>query len=400
MPVMAKEVVDILKPQDGKVYIDMTFGAGGHTKALLDTNKSIKIIAIDRDPVAIEKAQELANQVAIKSERLNINQTVIPLHGKFSQIMKQIHLNGILYGSVNGVLFDLGASTLQYEDPKRGFSLTGNGPLDMRMDATNSFEITAEDVINNLSIERLAQIFKVLGGERKYKKYAHAILDARTLLGRLNTTQELARIMFSMSPSTIDDLSGTYSHPGSKIFQALRIFVNNELNELNYGLSKIRDYIVPANPNSESSSSILDENNDIVSEDRFDSECFTNQEDNPDTIDQEIYSKRSRKRSILGQNVLDKCGVAVVLTYNSLEDRIVKRHFTGVDVDAPPISHLSQHDRIRTNYNTSLTDIEERLNSNKRWLPLTKHVIRPTDEEMAANPRSRSAKLRAAIRLD
>lgn len=349
VPVMAEEIVEILKPEDGKVYIDMTFGAGGHTRHLLDTNKSIKVIAIDRDPIAHERAQELAKQVAIKSERLNIKQSVIPMHGKFSKVMRDIHLNGIPYGSVHGVIFDLGSSSMQYDDPNRGFSLSDNGPLDMRMDTTNDTDIKAEDVVNNMSQADLALILKTLGEERRSKKIANAIIDARTLLGRIKSTQELAKVVASNSTSSLDSL-GRYSHPATKTFQALRIFVNNELNELNYALEKIREFLIPA--------------------------------------DLDNQSEQSR----------ESCGIAAVLTFHSLEDRIVKRHFSSVDLDEPIVKRLSQHARIRTNYSNTGNYLEI-LNGPKNWEPIFKHVKKPSDSEMAANPRSRSAKLRAAKRI-
>lgn len=349
VPVMADEIVELLKPRDGKVYIDMTFGGGGHTRRLLETNKSIKVVAVDRDPVAYQKAQDLAKEIAIKSERLNINQSVIPIHGKFSQVSRAIHLSGIPYGSVHGVLFDLGSSSMQYDDSKRGFSLSHNGPLDMRMDTSDNSEITAEDVVNNMSQQNLALIFKTLGEERRSRKIANAIMDARTLLGRIKSTQELAKIVASNSGSGIDSL-GRHSHPATKVFQALRIFVNNELNELNYGLEKIREFLVPA----ESPEEI---------------------EGNPDAA-----------------------GIAVVLTFHSLEDRIVKRHFTSIDINEPIIKSLSQHDRIRTNYSDTKCQIEK-FGEMKNWLPILKHVKKPREEEVAANPRSRSAKLRAAARI-
>lgn len=349
VPVMADEILELLKPDHGKVYIDMTFGAGGHTRRLLETNKSIKVIAVDRDPVAYQKAQELAKQVAIKSERLKINQSVIPIHGKFSKVLRDIHLNGVPYDSVHGVLFDLGSSSMQYDDPKRGFSLSGNGPLDMRMDTSNESDMTAEDVVNNMSQSNLALIFKTFGDERRSRKVANAIVDARVLLGRIKSTHELAKVVLSCSSASLDSL-GRYSHPATKVFQALRIFVNNELNELNYALEKIREFLIPAPPGSEKG------------------------------------------------ETLESFGIAAVLTFHSLEDRIVKRHFASVDLDEPIIKCLSQHDRIRTNFSTS-TEKLNLINAPKNWRPILKHVKKPRDEEIAANPRSRSAKLRAAIRI-
>lgn len=357
VPVMADEIVQILNPENGKIFIDMTFGGGGHTRKLLDTNKSIKVIAIDRDPVAIAKAHELAAEVAVKSERFNIRQSVIPIHGEFSKVMRDIHLNGIEYGTVNGVIFDLGASSMQYDNPERGFSLSGNGKLDMRMDTSNNSNITAEDVINSLDQSDLATIFRTLGEERRAYKMANAILDARALLGRIRTTHELARIVTSSSSANFDSL-GRYAHPGTKIFQALRIFVNNELNELNYALDRVYEFLIPTKLTT------------------------TNHQDKEEE-----------------ENLKEPYGVAAVLTFHSLEDRIVKRHFTGIDPNEPVVKCLSQHDRIRTNMVTNWEKLEE-LNNVNKWKPITKHVWKPTEAEIAANPRSRSAKLRAALRVE
>lgn len=353
VPVMAQEIVQVLKPEDGKVFIDMTFGAGGHSRKLLDSNKSIKIIAVDRDPVAFRKAQELAQEVAKKSDQLNINQSVIPIHGKFSAVMDQIHLSGVPYDSVHGVLFDLGASSMQFDDPKRGFALSMEGRLDMRMDTTNESDLTAEDVVNNLTVEELGYIFRQLGGEKRSRKISNAIGDARALLGRIKTTRELARIIASNAPANIDAI-GRLSHPGTKVFQALRIFVNNELNELNYAMEKIRKFLIPIGDCER-----LDKNYDDMNH---------------------------------------SVGVAAVLTFHSLEDKIVKRHFTGQDPNEPELKSLTQHARIRTSMYESLEDIDD-LAASKFWKPIWSHVKKPSKEEIEANPRSRSAKLRAAIRI-
>lgn len=348
VPVMAREITELMRPDDGKVFIDMTFGGGGHTKQLLNSNKSITVIAVDRDPEAYKRAQKLASDIAIKSDKLKINQSVIPIHGKFSSVMKQIHLSGIPYGSVDGVIFDLGASSIQYDDAERGFSINLQGSLDMRMDTSNSSDITAEDVINNLDQNRLAEIFKTLGEEKRSRKIAAAIVDARTLLGRIKTTKELSNVIGSVSNPTLDALGRT-SHPATKVFQALRIFVNNELNELNYAIEKIREFLK-------------------ISE---------------------------REEHFDASNV---SGIAAVLSFHSLEDRIVKRHFSGNDPLEPVIKSLCQHERIRTNVIHSTSEIESQA-SYKKWRPIWKHVKRPSDEEIADNPRSRSAKLRAAVRV-
>uniref|UniRef100_A0A6G1SKU9 Putative methyltransferase-like protein 15 n=1 Tax=Aceria tosichella TaxID=561515 RepID=A0A6G1SKU9_9ACAR len=356
-PVLAKEIVHLLRPQDGKVFIDMTFGAGGHSRRLLDTNKDIKIIAVDRDPIAYKRAQELSAEIANKSAVFKINQSVIPIHGKFSTVMKQIHLSGVPYGSVHGVIFDLGASSMQFDDPKRGFSISSEGPLDMRMDNSNESDITAEDVVNNLSQESLASVIRIYGEERRSRKLSNAIVDARTLLGRIRTTQELSRVVASTVPSSIDAM-GRFAHGGTRLFQALRIFVNNELNELNYALQKIREFLIPA-------------------------KTVKTVNGNDDDI------------NLVGSDY----GIAAVLTFHSLEDKIVKRHFLSADPDEPDFRYTTQHDRIRTNVLESVDDIRD-LGKFKKWHPILKHVSKPSDEEIAANPRSRSAKLRAAIRID
>jgi 16S rRNA (cytosine(1402)-N(4))-methyltransferase len=354
-PVMVNEILHLMQPQDGKVYIDMTFGSGGHSRRLLDTNKNIKIIAVDRDPVAFKRAQELSVEIAEKSAIFNINQSVIPIHGKFSTVMKQIHLSGIPYGTVNGVIFDLGASSMQYDDPSRGFSISSDGPLDMRMDNSNDSDITAEDVVNNLSQKNLELLIKIYGEERRSRKLTNAILDARTLLGRIRTTQELSRIVATATPPSIDAM-GRFAHGATRLFQALRIFVNNELNELNYALQKIREFLIPV----KAAGIAVDDEDSLVG---------------------------------------TKYGVAAILTFHSLEDKIVKRHFLSADLGEPNFKYTTQHDRIRTNMLDDVNEIKS-LGEFKRWYPILKHVSRPSDEEVAANPRSRSAKLRAAVRID
>lgn len=352
VPVMANEITQLMKPADGKVYIDMTFGGGGHSRHLLDSNKSIKVVAVDRDPVAIRKAHQLAAEIQNKSQRLNINQSVIPVHGKFSTVMREIHLNGIEYDSVDGIIFDLGASSMQFDDPARGFALSSDGPLDMRMDPTNSSDLTAEDVVNNLSVESLALILKILGEERRSIKISNAIVDGRQMLGRIRTTKELVRIVETCSRSTLDSL-GRYANPSTRLFQALRIFVNNELNEINYALDKISAFLKPSN------------------------------------LGKSKYSRETLE---------EPYGVVAVLTFHSLEDKIVKRHFSGDDPNEPSFKYLSQHDRIRTNTIENLKSLE-RFDDYKNWRPLLKHVKKPSEDEVAANPRSRSAKLRAAVRV-
>lgn len=334
---MASQVISQLKPEHGKVFLDLTFGGGGHSRRLLASNKSITIIAVDRDPVAIEKANLLAKEICIKSEKMNIEQRLIPIHAKFSTVWNKIALAGFHHKSINGIFIDLGASSMQYDDPNRGFSLSKDSKLDMRMDQSDDSCITAEDVVNNLDVDSLKEIFKTYGQETKAIKVANAILDARTVMGRIKTTQELARIILTARGSSIDSI-GRFAHPGTKIFQSLRIFVNNELNELNYCLKKMKDYLVP------------------------------------------------------------EVGVAAILTFHSLEDKIVKKHFNDLDPSEPDFKRLSQHDRIQTRFGDEIKETpNEKDGRIDKWQALD-DIIKPTFEEVALNPRARSAKLRVAIK--
>ncbi|KAG9508895.1 putative methyltransferase-like protein 15-like protein, partial [Fragariocoptes setiger] len=351
---MVNEIAAVLQPRHGGLYIDMTFGAGGHTKKLLESRKDITVIAVDRDYVAYEKALSLAKDVSTLNERWGTKQSVIPVHGKFSEVLNKLHLYGVNKNSVDGIIMDLGASSIQYDDPIRGFSISHNGPLDMRMDRSNrNHDITAADVVNTLDSEELAKIFKAYGEERRSRKIASAIVDLRFMLKKLATTEELARVVMTVCPVGTDAL-GRFSHPATRTFQALRIFVNNELNELNYALTKMREFLKCAPGN-------VDDSND--------------------------EARNS-----------NEAGRAAVLTFHSLEDRIVKRHLTGVDLDEPIVRRLSQHARLQTNVIESTEILEEVLHP-KFWQPLSKHVAVASDEEVMGNPRSRSAKLRIAQRI-
>lgn len=337
-------IVEALQPQNGKVYIDMTFGAGKLARQLLDSNKSIKIIAVDRDPAAYKLAVQLQAELQVKSAKLGIRQLLVPIHTSFSRARDRIHLAGVPFNTVHGIIFDLGLSSLQYENPKRGFCPVRDGPLDMRMDNSSLSDLTAEDVVNNLNQNSLANIIKLYGLERRARKVANAIVDARTLIGRVRTTKELARIVVSCTNSANIDPSSNDSHPANKTFQALRIFVNNEFNELNYALDSLREFLIlPKTPDEAS----------------------------------------------LGQ-----AGVAAVFSRHQHEDRIVKRHFSGVDVNEPPVKYLSQHDRIRTN---NLSDSRETKGGSKKWIQLIKYI--PSDDELDQDRHLRTARLRVAARL-
>lgn len=328
IPIMAREVIHSLKPEPGKIYIDMTFGAGGHSKKILETVPDTKIIALDRDPDANIYMDEL--------NKMSPNR-VIPLCGRFSELPSLLESINVATGSIDGILFDFGCSSMQFDQAERGFSISANGPLDMRMDKNRyPDEPTAADVLATIEETDLAKIIKVYGGEKMAKKIARTIIDVRYALKPIRTTNELASIVASCFDENfhLDSLNRPM-HSATKTFQALRIFVNNELNEINYGLHCAYEYLKVG-------------------------------------------------------------GRLVTITFHSLEDTIVKRHIQGQVIQGLanilPLKYVNQMAVCEKN------TIEEYMQS--CWKPLHKHVIIPSPKEVDLNPRSRSAKLRAAIKID
>ncbi|PRD22799.1 UNVERIFIED_CONTAM: Mettl15 [Trichonephila clavipes] len=323
-PVMPAEIIKALNPQDNQIFVDMTFGVGGHSRQLLKA-ASIKLYCLDRDPYAYEKAIKLADEYGKK---------VTPLLGKFSEMQSLLTKHGVNPNSVDGILIDAGCSSMQMDSSERGFSLSKNGPLDMRMDGKRyPDQPTAADVLNTLDVPSLVKIFKVYGEEKRALKIAQALFDARYMLRTINTTHELADLVQSTlgSEQRFDKLKRT-SHVATKVFQALRIFVNDELNELNYGMEMAHMFLKPG-------------------------------------------------------------GKIAVLTFHSLEDRIVKRHMLGIDMDEPVSQSVRQKFKNASKFHSKqeISDIYS-----KKWNPLHKNVITPSAEEVESNPRSRSAKLRVA----
>ncbi|XP_041969609.1 probable methyltransferase-like protein 15 homolog [Aricia agestis] len=326
-PVMLNEVIKYLNPSDDELFIDMTFGAGGHTKKILDT-ANCKVITLDRDPVAYEKSLSLAENYS--------KGRVTPLLGKFSELPNLLKQNGVKQSSVDGILFDFGCSSMQLDTGERGFSISKNGLLDMRMDAgRDPNQITAREVLATANEQELYKIFKIYGEEKKAAKIAQTIIQARYMIKNIDTTQELVDIVDSCCPDEIrlDKLQRPQSN-ATKVFQSLRIFVNNELNELNYGM-------------------------------------------------------------ILAKYYLKLNGRLVTICFHSLEDTIVKRHIAGNiinDTANPvPLRYLSP----------MLVQDKETINEflDTPWKAINKHVDVPTDDEVENNPRSRSARLRAAIKV-
>jgi 16S rRNA (cytosine1402-N4)-methyltransferase len=219
VPVMVDEVVDLLR--DRRCVVDMTLGAGGHTEALLDSGVE-RVIGIDRDPEAI----------AIATERLRrFGERFSAVHGRFSEIGEFD-----VTGPVEGVLFDLGVSSMQLDSADRGFGFRTEGPLDMRMERTGR---TASDLVNGLNERELADLIFQLGQEPRARRIARAIARARSR-SQIDTTDALARVV----AGAVGRRPGG-PHPARRTFQALRIAVNRELEELAASLPQAVELLAP-----------------------------------------------------------------------------------------------------------------------------------------------------------
>jgi len=286
VPVLWREAIEILNVQPDGYYIDATLGAGGHAEEILRRLDKGKLIGIDRDPAAL----------AFAGERLkDFGEKLITMPGNFAQISGLYAARG--FPPADGLLADLGMSTMQLEDASRGFSFSTPGPLDMQMGPNSG--PNAADLVNEMSEQELADVIFKLGEERHSRRVARAIVKGRPY--RLTT--ELAQVVTRAIPSRT---ALRHLHPATRTFQALRMAVNREL------------------------------------------ECL---------------------ESLLAQalEVLKPGGRVVILSFHSLEDRLVKWAFKA----------WQREGRARI---------------------LTRRVVRPSEAEIAANPRSRSAKLRAAER--
>nr|XP_057933026.1 probable methyltransferase-like protein 15 isoform X1 [Doryrhamphus excisus]XP_057933028.1 probable methyltransferase-like protein 15 isoform X1 [Doryrhamphus excisus] len=329
VPVMLKEVLHYLDIKPGQAVLDMTFGGGGHAKAILDTVSDVSILALDRDPSAIILARQLAQEHPGR---------VKPLLGRFSDL--EVLLSGVdvKAGTIDAVLLDAGCSSMQMDQAQRGFSLSKDGPLDMRMDGDRFSDMPcAADVVNTLDQQALASILTAYGEERHAGKIAAAIVEARRVRP-ITRTQQLASVVAGAFPAAAlyarKDRLQRPSHVATKTFQALRILVNDELNQLHAGLRA-------------------------------------------------------------AQTVLKSGGRLCVITFHSLEDRLVKRFLRGAD-----LSHLEQHHfdpRIKAKAKDK--SMERKISGDDTyWYRFQKKVITPEKDDMTDNPRGRSAKLRVAIR--
>ncbi|EHH23024.1 Putative S-adenosyl-L-methionine-dependent methyltransferase METT5D1 [Macaca mulatta] len=335
IPVMVDEVVHCLSPQKGQIFLDMTFGSGGHTKAILQKESDIVLWALDRDPTAYALAEHLS-ELYPKQIRAVL--------GQFSQAEALLTKAGVQPGTFDGVLMDLGCSSMQLDTPERGFSLRKDGPLDMRMDGGRYPDMpTAADVVNALDQPALASILRTYGEEKHARKIASAIVQARSIYP-ITRTQQLASIVAgAFPPSAIyarKDLLQRSTHIATKTFQALRIFVNNELNELYTGLKTAQKFLRPG-------------------------------------------------------------GRLVALSFHSLEDRIVKRFLLGISMTER--FNLSVRQQVmKTSQLGSGHENTEEVSMRRAplmWELIHKKVLSPQDQDVQDNPRGRSAKLRAAVKL-
>jgi 16S rRNA (cytosine1402-N4)-methyltransferase len=225
IPVMLSEVIEALEPRDGKHFIDGTFGAGGYSRGLLESARC-SVLAIDRDPHAAEFARALEERFP---GRLKF------VLGRYAEMREIAEREGI--GAIDGVALDLGVSSMQLDEPERGFSFAQDGPLDMRMGAEG---LTASDVVNALPERDLAAILSTLGEEKRARAIARAIA-ARRAEAPITRTGELADIVARVLGRKHDETK----HPATRTFQALRLYLNEELLELARGLSAAEHLLKP-----------------------------------------------------------------------------------------------------------------------------------------------------------
>jgi len=299
IPVLGRQAVEMLAPRDGGIYVDATFGAGGYSRAILDT-AGTRVIGIDRDRTAILGGFDLVDR---SDGRLTL------VEDRFSNLAEVCAAQG--FQAVDGVVMDVGVSSMQLDEADRGFSFRLGGPLDMRMGHDGP---TAADVIARASEADLANIIYIFGEERHSRGVAKAIVAARKE-APIVTTKALADVVAKVVWSKPGEI-----HPATRTFQALRIFVNEELDELHLALSA-------------------------------------------------------------AERVLKPAGRLAVVSFHSLEDRIVKNFL----VERARAGGGSRH----------LPEIAQDAPS---FHILTKRPVTPDDGEISVNPRARSAKLRAAER--
>ena len=300
-PVMLPQIISVLAPKDGDYIIDATFGNGGYSREILNQADCF-VAGIDRDPDAISRAH---TQMQIFGENFTI------LEGPFSEIERMTA--NTQFNKPNGIVFDLGVCSTQLDEAERGFSFKSDGPLDMRMSKVGE---SAADIVNSMSEKELADIIFTYGDERASRRIARAISIKRQEAPLLRTS-ELGHIIRSVLPRA----KKGQSDPATRTFQALRIYVNNEIEELCNAL-------------------------------------------------------------LASERILPEGGILAVVSFHSLEDRIIKRFFhQRAGYAAQPSRHQpSTPDAVPT------------------FQLLPRKPILPENSEIKTNPRARSAKLRVGIR--
>jgi 16S rRNA (cytosine1402-N4)-methyltransferase len=228
--VMVEEVLQYLDPQKGKIYCDVTFGSGGHTKAILDKQPGCEVVAIDWDATSIETYAPALEE--------KYQERLLLLWGNFSNLYRLLQKAKV--GKVDGILADFGTSQMHIKE-RAGFSFYRDTDLDMRMSPAHQ-QVTAEQVVNRSSEEKLCEIFWQLGQENNAKKIVAAIIEARQRKP-ITTTRELALIVEKVSPRGARGSSKI--HPATKVFQALRMYVNHELNNITGFLSGAMQVLKP-----------------------------------------------------------------------------------------------------------------------------------------------------------
>jgi 16S rRNA (cytosine1402-N4)-methyltransferase len=306
IPVLRSEVLETLVPKSGEVYIDGTFGAGGYTRAILEA-ADCKVLALDRDPNAIRGAAPLQAEFG---ERLVLVKSAF---SKLDDVARDV------FGDrqVDGVVLDIGVSSMQLDDAERGFSFQHDGPLDMRMSDDGP---TAADFLNTAEEEKIANVIYAFGEERRSRAIARAIVRRRTEAPFARTSELAETVSRVFHGRKIDG-----RHPATRTFQALRIFINDELGELASALSA-------------------------------------------------------------AEHILRPGGRLVVVSFHSLEDRIVKKFLTERAGKTPAVSRHMTTESIKS--------------AAPSFLIVNSRPLTPSKGELDVNPRARSARLRAAKRTE
>lgn len=320
IPVLLEEVLKYLQPRPGGQYVDGTLGGGGHTEAILEQCAPAgRVLGIDTDAQALERVGKRL-LIMVEQGRLAL------VRGNFAELARIVQDEADFVSSVDGILLDLGFSSYQMDDPQRGFSFSADGPLDMRLD--QSQELSAAELVNSASEEELANIFWRYGEERRSRQIAWRIIRERSR-GPITSTAQLAKLAAAGVP-----FKPGMIHPATRVFQALRIAVNGELEQLEAALPQML----------------------------------------------EILSVARAHQHIAGVEGEMTGGRMVVISFHSLEDRLVKVFMRreASDCICPPETPVC------------ICGHKARLHI------LTPKPVTPGDREVQANPRARSAKLRAA----